>query len=511
MKLKRLATFAVVMFAAMAVTAGYASAATAKIRQVAGLGMGLNNPGQSATVGPLLSSGTAASESSWTRKAKSEGVQTVRVSVGWADIAPTKPSDPTDPASAAYNWAALDPTVIALHSEGFAVELVVSEAPSWAEGSGKPSYAAAGTWKPNATDLGQFAQALATRYDGKYANPADPGTVLPKVSSYEPWNEPNLSSNLAPQWSNATGSNCTAKFKGKTLESAALYRGMQNAFYAGVKKAAASDTVAMAGLAPYADPQCSLNVGLKTYRSSPVPFLRALFCLNSSDKHQSGCNTATHLDALNIHPYPPPDSHVGVTWTDAPAGDTPIADVHELSTVLNAAKKVHMVTTSKKTPIGFWATEVAWDTNAPDKGGVSDATAANWMNQGFYLLWNQGVRTIDWYRLADISKFSGEDWPGGSGLFTAAGKAKTMATAFRFLFVTHRTGKNTVVAWGRTPVSGTLKVERKSGKRWITVASGHAGSHEVFEATIKSSGSTTYRAQVGSQTSLNWSQTKGTW
>ncbi len=53
-------------------------------------------------------------------------------------------------------------------------------------------------WKPNAADYGQFMQAIATRYGGKFT-PAGQTSALPRVHFWTLWNEPNFGEVLGPQ------------------------------------------------------------------------------------------------------------------------------------------------------------------------------------------------------------------------------------------------------------------------------------------------------------------------
>ena len=55
-------------------------------------------------------------------------------------------------------------------------------------------------WRPSAPDFGQFAEALARRYNGGYEDPVDKGSELPAVRLWTTWNEPNHASFLLPQW-----------------------------------------------------------------------------------------------------------------------------------------------------------------------------------------------------------------------------------------------------------------------------------------------------------------------
>jgi hypothetical protein len=383
-----------------------------------------------------------------------------------------------------------------LTSDGFSVLLTVQDAPKWAEGGGMPKYAYAGTWKPNSGDLGKFAHALAERYDGH-----DNG--LPRVTDFQAWNEPNMSQYLAPQWSNGHGGCSTSnkQWNGSGALSPKLFRGMANAFYSGVKGANSSDVVVLGGLAPYGYPNCVSSENKPDYRISPVTFARDTFCLTKSDKRAKGCDTKTKFDAFDTHPYPPPWSKLGPGWNDTFPLDVAVPDVVRINRVIAAA---HRAKTIDGGHIGSWVTEIAWDTNKPDKYGVSDSKAAFWIEDAIYSLWHQGVNHMLWWQLGDLPNFKWTEWPGGAGLYTSSGKAKPGATAFRFPFITRRTGKNTVETWGRTPSAGTLKIERKSGSHWKTIESGKVSTHEVFQSSIKLAGSAAFRAQVGSHTSLNW-------
>jgi hypothetical protein len=111
-----------------------------------------------------------------------------------------------------------------------------------------PADATPGTWRPNAADFGAFATAIAPRYDGRYPDPADPGTLLPRVADWQGWNEPNPDAHLAPQW--------IRHRRALDAISPGIYRGLENAFYSAVKKLERSTFVVMAGTAPYSTETC---------------------------------------------------------------------------------------------------------------------------------------------------------------------------------------------------------------------------------------------------------------
>src|SRR5262249_30412712 len=116
---------------------------------------------------------------------RAAGAQYVRLAALWRSIAPASPGAnfvPTDPTSPGYNWAALDATVTEAENAGLIPILNITATPTWAYAT-PPSGVNEGTPKIDA--LGQFAQAIATHYDGAGGGPV--------ADIWEVWNEPNLS------------------------------------------------------------------------------------------------------------------------------------------------------------------------------------------------------------------------------------------------------------------------------------------------------------------------------
>src|SRR4051812_33116479 len=178
----------------------------------------------------------------------------------------------------------VDATVAAAAARGFDVLLTVSSAPDWAEGPGEPADATPGTWKPDASALGQFGQMLATRYSGAYDG-------LPQVRYFEAWNEPNLSNFLTPQWI------------GHTPFSPTHYRRMLNEFYAGVHRGQPGAKVIGGATAPFGDNSPDHPFYKGNPRLHPMVFLRRLFCL--SDALKPNCSAKPKLDILSHHPVNP--------------------------------------------------------------------------------------------------------------------------------------------------------------------------------------------------------------
>ncbi|MCA1689506.1 MAG: hypothetical protein LC720_03405, partial [Actinobacteria bacterium] len=139
----------------------------------------------------------------WLGRAAAEHAAVVRINVYWSVVAPARPAagfDPTDPASPGYDWTALDAAVRDARGRGLEPLLTILQAPAWAQGAGRPAGAPLGTWRPDPQKLAEFARAAARRYSGRYPDPLSPGTTLPRVKSWQCWNEPNLALYLTPQW-----------------------------------------------------------------------------------------------------------------------------------------------------------------------------------------------------------------------------------------------------------------------------------------------------------------------
>ena len=174
---------------------------------------------------PVLAAGNAAVDSVWIPRAVAERASIVRVNVYWSQVAPLVPPagfTPADPASPGYDWTATDTAVRDLTAHRLQVLLTISSAPVWAEGAGAHAGAQPGSWRPDPAALADFSMAAARRYDGRFPDPLRPGAVLPRVRYWQPWNEPNLSLYLAPQW--------TRSDSGWAPASPGIYRQLLNAF-----------------------------------------------------------------------------------------------------------------------------------------------------------------------------------------------------------------------------------------------------------------------------------------
>ncbi len=436
---------------------------------------------------PQLTGSSASVRSNWIDGAVAEGAGIVRVNVDWSGVAPAvRPPGfvASNPATPGYDWSSVDPVVRALASRGLQVLLNITKAPSWAEGPNQPAGGTVGTWEPNAAQFGQFAEAAARRYDGRFPDPSDPGSVLPRVRFWQAWNEPNLSYYLAPQWSRTS--------RGLTPASPVIYGRMLNAFYVAVKGVAESNVVLSAGMAPYGDSPGGQRI-------PPVAFDRSLLCLGATLRPKS-CSAPAHLDVLAQSVYP----IEGPLWHALDLDDVAVPDLYKVARVLNAAE--HYGTVLPRGRKAVWVTELGWDSDPPNPQGVPIAEQARWYEQALYVLWSQGVSTVLLLQLEDSPTPPGTLALNQTGLLYVNGQPKPAAMTFRFPFVTSRINRSRVLAWGRAPVRGLLVIERSSTGGWKVVARFAVGGRQVFEKTLSIRGRAVLRARVGSQTSLIWTQ-----
>jgi hypothetical protein len=107
------------------------------------------------------------------------GVDVVRFTLRWDQIAPRKPANPRNHRDRAYSWRLSDPALKALRDSRIPAVVTLLGAPRWANGGRSFN------WAPtDSSSFADFAFAAATRY--------------PWVRQWTIWNEPNQSRWLRP-------------------------------------------------------------------------------------------------------------------------------------------------------------------------------------------------------------------------------------------------------------------------------------------------------------------------
>jgi hypothetical protein len=401
------------------------------------------------------------------------GASLVRVIANWQELAPVSPSASfraTNPSDPEYRWSILDGEIRAAVKNGLEPIVNISGLPPWARAPG-----ATGIGYPQPDQLGSFARAIAAHYDGRTRG-------VPRARYWMLWNEPNLNTQLEPQ------------FSGLRPVSPGIYRGMVNAFAKAVKGVSASNVVIVGALAPYGIQKAGQPIN-DVLSVAPLRFMRELLCVSAGAKPRATCNTKVAFDAFSVHPY---------TWGDPThhafsSDDLAMGDLPEAKQLLAEAWRLHRITA--KSPPQLWVTEFSWDSNPPDPTALPSDIQTRWTSQALYEMWSDGVAVCTWWLLRDMPM---ETTPFQSGLYLAGAtiaqdKPKPTLTAFRFPFVAFPRAKGTLV-WGRVPRSDARRVviEQQVGSRWRRLAKLRSDRNGIFQAVLPLRANDGYlRARLG--------------
>ena len=327
------------------------------------------------------------------------GTQLIRVNLWWAGpgirVATRRPRNPSDPKDPAYNWDTYDRTVRFSIVNGIIPIFSIIGTPPWAN--------AAKGWNvapTNARDLQNFAAAAQKRYSGTFVN-AD-GVVLPRVSLWMAWNEPNNPVFLKPQY-RRVGTTWT-------IQSGRDYAKLCNAVVSGIKSVQRTSKVACGATGP----RGNNNPNSSRPSVSPIPFLRAM-----------KAGGAKGFDAYAQHPYygspaetpstrPPPGLR-GQPPTAVTLGNIDVL-IGELDRLYGRQMRV-------------WVTEYGYQTNPTDRiFGVTWSKQAAYLAQAVSIVRaNPRIDMFLWFLLRDEQRLSG--WQ--SGLMTYDGKRKPSFAAFQ--------------------------------------------------------------------------------
>ena len=320
-------------------------------------------------------------------------VQVVRMSLIWggrggvANKQPAHPADPTDPA---YDWSRYDQAVERANDAGVQLLLTIVGTPGWANGGQSPVVA-----PTSSASLQAFAYAAAQRYSGTFLN-TQTGRVLPRVSKWLAWNEPNNPVFLQPQFAKVDN-----KWK---MAAPAAYAQICNAVYAGIHLAGGPEQVACGATAPRGS-----NAPSSSRPSiSPLAFLRAA--------KADGLKT---FDAWAHHPY------YGIPFEKpSTRGRGSAIELGNINELVNTVTRLY-----GDKPI--WITEYGYQTKPPDPYfGVSWAKQAAYVKQAYKIAKaNPRIDLFTWFLLRDNPSIGG--WQ--SGLETVDGKKKPSYDAFASL------------------------------------------------------------------------------
>ena len=389
-----------------------------------------------------------------TRRMASLGADRVRITAGWSALAPEPHSrkrprfDARD--SDAYPrepWQKLDRAVKAAVDAGLEVQLDVAFfAPRWGvrRGMGRARRDRQ-HWGVRPGRYAHFTEAVARRYSGTHADPADPRSTLPAVRLWTTWNEPNHPVFLLPQWKRRAGE--------WVPHSPHLYRRMHERAYSAIKRVSPKNQVLLGGLASGGSERRGRKRGMP-----PLEFIRELACVDRRGRSltRPECRDFKPLraDGFAHHPYSL------YTAPDVPTENrdhVAIADLDRLSRLLGDLHRHERI--ASRLPI--FVTEYGYETNPPDiTRGVSLEDQARYMGLSTYLAWREDdVASFAQFLLNDVGPPPGaqtgsvdesESWQ--SGLHFHDGTAKPAAQAFKLPFWAEaRTiaAQNVVVLFGQ--------------------------------------------------------------
>jgi hypothetical protein len=376
------------------------------------------------------------------------GADEVRAVVYWNLLAPS-PNRRTHPDGFdGANPADYDPLVwdryddLVRRTTALGMDVLLSPSspiPYWASDCAGGGAGSVRRCRPNMTQFKRFVQALATRYSGSYADENQGGGLLPRVTHWSIWNEPNQGGWLQPQY---------VKINGRTVpQSPVIYRDLVRSAIQGLRAAGHfEDDVYLGETAPL-----GRSTGpLATRSISPGRFLRYVFCLNDHNNQLTGrlrgpldCahfkRIAVH--GISHHPYTRGGSKPPTTKGNTD-NEITISSASRLEAIVRAAGAHHRI--SRGLPIFY--TEFGFQTDPPDSlFGVPLAKQAAWINQSDFIAYRDpSVASVAQYQIRDESKLSGFQ----TGLRFTNGAPKPSFDAYRLPIWVFRTG-GALHVWGQ--------------------------------------------------------------
>jgi hypothetical protein len=442
---------------------------------------------------------------------KAMGVDRVRVSVVWSLLAPKPASarkpkfNATDPAAYPGGaWARYDVLDALAAQDGLQVYFQpTAPAPTWATPPRQLPQGYRYSHDPNATDYGQFVQAIGKRYNGHTTTTDVTGkpTTLPAVRYWGIWNEPNIGGWMTPQWQTTKG--------GRKVEaSPSIYRRMLDAAWTGLARSGhRQDTIVIGETAAY-------GAGHKGYGASmdPLIFVRALYCVGTSYRPlrgasatQIGCPKSGSAGSFaRAHPalfdaagwaHHPYDFVNPPTFVRKDPNSASLSSLGRIERALDRSQRAYL----KRGGMPIEITEWGVQSRGPSPYvAFSQAQQAEFLNQGEYMAWaNPRVPTFAQFLLVDAApnpnykKGSKPYWATfQSGLLFYPSQApKPAYNAFELpLWVPNAHHGSHVLVWGEIRPTNAARVaqlqfEPPGSAVWTTVAAIRPTDAEGFFTT----------------------------
>ena len=287
----------------------------------------------------------------------------IRANVQWSWTLHSQAKKKRKPAKLVYDFSPYDRLVAEAAARGIQVQLsLTGPPPRWASGGAARGWV--GSYKPNATEFGRFARAIATHFRGR-------------VTRYSIWNEPNWRSTLSP---------------GQTA--AQQYRNLYLKAYAAIKGADRDAKVFFGELSPQAK---------RGWAYPPLQFARDVLCVDARWHKRRGCATV-RTDGWAQHAY---------EFSHAPNWRGVIQDEVTIGTLdhLNRAIKLLHRAGALKTPSGkrpaIYITEFGYRASGPKS--LPASKRAKYVRQAFDVaLSTPNVRQMLQYKLVRTPKTVGD-------------------------------------------------------------------------------------------------------
>ena len=388
------------------------------------------SPSQEATFqdDDLLVYASDARVTSTLNELRSLGVDRLRISMVWRNIAPgneqdAKPAgfDATNPAAYPPGaWDRWDRVLRLARQRGMDVNFnITTPAPDWATGT--PDRADIDpTYTPDPVEFGAFVRAAGRRF--------------PTVTYWSLQNEPNQPGWLTPQW---------IRRSGRWVESAPrLYRAMVDQAFAALQATGhGQDTILIGETAPKGVTKRS-----ETRAIAALRFIRRLYCLDDNLQVLRGdaaeAQGCPQTDPLRRFPVEHPGlfratgyAHHPYELTFAPnrlPEGRDAATMGNLSALQSMLRRVHLrYNQPLRGDVPLYLTEFGYQTRPEDRFGVTRATQAAYLNQAEWIAWrNRDVRTLAQFLLRDDGRPTDRTFQ--SGLRTVRGARKVAWSAYRF-------------------------------------------------------------------------------
>ncbi|MFL5894207.1 MAG: hypothetical protein ACJ76Z_03720 [Thermoleophilaceae bacterium] len=407
------------------------------------------------------------------RRLAALGADRIRLTAGWSVLAPAphSPKRPNFDATKSDQYRQgtfrqLDTAVKLATAAGLRVQLDLGFwAPRWAVARATAQRDRQ-RWRPRPAQFGQFATAVARRYNGGFPDPtAKSGRPLPAVHLWTTWNEPNHPNFLLPQ--------SEQRRDGSWRDVAPhAYRAMHEAAYASLKAVSPYNQVLIGGLTS----RGASRQG-PTRNIPPLRFLREMACVDDQLQPLADptCRSFKPLqaDGFAYHPYS------FETEPDAVFGGPDTVHLGDLSRLTDLLAQLHergRITTD----LPLYLTEFGYESNPPDaKRGVPPETQARYLSQAAFMAWRApDVRMFAQFLFQDLSDPRNYQ----TGLLYSDGREKPALQAFKLPFwaqAQEANGQPFVIAWGQvrpgsSPQKVALEVQGSDGV-WRAVPSVSAG------------------------------------